>query len=351
MSDFPIIDPHIHYWNPYTTPRSVSGVVKLLGRFPKICDAVINFGFPKATINYFGSADQFVNPFLPEIYFEQAGKYRERLKGVVHIQADWQAKKPLDYANETVWLDSLDRPPLAIVGEARLNDLDNLDALLDAHEKASQRFRGIRDMLAYHPSASIHNFNEAEDTVRTDAFKEGYRRLGTRGHSFDAFLFSHQLPDFCDLVEAVPETPVVVDHMGTPIGMMHGFAEFGTTPSLREQIKVNWMQGIQRLAQSEHVHMKLSGLFMHVLGWDHHAWSDGKLSVDEVVDRVGELLLYMIDTFGVDRCMFASNFPPDSVLMQYETYYDAYFQIVSDFSEADQKKLFHDNAARFYRIA
>ncbi len=350
MADFKIIDPHIHYWDAYTTPRTVTPLVKLVGRFPKLMDWIIKTVVPAETVHYFGSTTLFSTPFLPKTYFDEAGRYRDQVRGVVHIQADWQAKVPTDLADETAWLDQLDRPPLAIVGEARLNQPEHLDAVLDAHVAASSRFRGIRDMLAYHPSKAIHKFNEAEDTMRTDAFRQGYARLGERGFSYDAFIFSHQLTDLCDLVEAVPGTPIVVDHMATPIGLMGPFAEFGTTAEAREGIKADWMQGIERLAKSEQVHMKLSGMFMHVLGWDHHNWPDGKLSADEVTERLGPHVQFMLDTFGIDRCMFATNFPPDRVIMQYETYYDACFKMVEGLSAADQKKLFHDNAARFYRI-
>ena len=351
MSDFKIIDPHIHYWDPYTTPRSVSGVVKLFGRFPKLTDRIIRLGTPKATVNYFGATELFSKPYLPAVYFADAGKYRDRIKGVVHIQADWQGKKPTDFANETTWLDQLDRPPLAIIGEARLNDVENLDQVLDAHEAASGRFRGIRDMLAYHESKSIHKFNESGEMMQRPDFRQGYKRLSERELSYDAFIYSHQLQDLCDLVESIPSTQIVVDHMATPIGLMGPFAEFGTTPSLREQIKINWINGLKRLAQSDHVHMKLSGMFMHVLGWERHSWKDGKLLADQVVEQLGAHVQFMLDTFGVDRCMFASNFPPDRSLMQLDTYYDAYFKMVADLPVEDQKKLFHDNAARFYRIS
>ncbi|MFT5195488.1 MAG: L-fuconolactonase [Cellvibrionaceae bacterium] len=350
MSDFQIIDPHIHYWDPHTTPRSVSKAVKLLGRFPILLDRLIRLAMPNATVNYFGSTTLFTEPFTPDVYFSEAGRYRDRIKGVVHIQADWQAKKPTDFAQETAWLDRLNRPPLAVIGEARLDKLDHLDAVLNAHEAASNRFRGIRDMLAHHQSKSIHNFNETEKLMQSENFRSGFARLGERGLSYDAFIYSPQLPDLCDVVEAIPTTSIVVDHMATPVGLMGAFGEVGTTSSLREQIKIEWMNGLQRLAQSDHVHIKLSGMFMHVLGWDYHNWPEGRLSADDVVEKIGPYVQFMLDTFGVDRCMFASNFPPDRVLMQFDTYYDACFKMVEHLSLADQKKLFHDNAARFYRI-
>lgn len=54
--------------------------------------------------------------------------------------------------------------------------------------------------------------------------------------------------------------------------------------------------------------------------------------------------------FGVDRCMFASNFPVDKLLSDYDRLYNAFREIVKDFSTAEKQKLFNANAERFYRI-
>ena len=343
-----IIDPHIHYWDPYTTPRSVTDAVKFLGRFPRILDWAIRMAMPKESVNYFGDTTLFTDPYLPHVHLGNTGRYN--VKGVVHVQADWQIKEPLDFAQETAWLDNLDPAPLAIVGEARLNDTANIDAVLDAHAAASPRFRGIRDMLAYHPSGSIHKFNEREDMATTADFRQGFAKLGERDLSYDAFLFSHQLPMFCDLVEAVPQTRVVLDHVGTPIGMGGPYAEFGNSPAERAKIKQEWQENMKRLAQSEQVHVKLSGLFMHVLGWHHSDSWQAPLTVDQAVDYIAEPIQFVLDTFSPHRCMFASNFPPDLGLIDFQTLYDTFFKITEDLDWETKKALFASNARAFYRI-
>jgi len=75
--------------------------------------------------------------------------------------------------------------------------------------------------------------------------------------------------------------------------------------------------------------------------FDHH-WT---------VDSIRPYILYCIQTFGIDRCMFASNFPVDKLLSDYNTLYNAYKLIVKDFSHHDQVKLFQTNAEKFYRIS
>jgi len=347
MQELELIDAHIHLWDPYTTPRTVTPALKLFGRFPRVVAWLMELVTPQPTLDFVGETDHIMAPYLPALYLSETGKYKVR--GVVHIQADWQSKKPLDMAGETRWLDQLDPKPLAMVGEARVNDVQNLDALLDAHQAASSRFRGIRDMLAAHPSKKIHQWNKSLDMMKSEAFRQGYARLGERELSFDAFIYSNQLPDLCDLVEAIPSTPIVVDHVATPIGLMGPFGGVGTSAAERAKIKEKWYAGLTRLAQSKHVMIKLSGLFMPIVGWDHDRWSK-PIPVNRVVEAIGAHIQFAIDTFGVDRCMFATNFPPDRVLMSFESYYDAYFKIVEGLSMEAKRKLFHDNAARFYRI-
>ena len=94
--------------------------------------------------------------------------------------------RALNGIGETEWLMTLEDKPLAIIGEAQLHDLENLDAVLDAHEKASPLFKGVRDMLAVHPSKAILDFNETGDMLQSEDFKKGYARLGERELSFDA---------------------------------------------------------------------------------------------------------------------------------------------------------------------
>jgi len=97
-----------------------------------------------------------------------------------------------------------------------------------------------------------------------------------------------------------------------------------------------WRDGMVKLAENPNVAAKISGLGMT----DHH-WT---------VASIRPYVLTTIEIFGVDRCMFASNFPVDKLLSDYDTLFNAYKEIVQDFTRADQEKLFHDNACRFYRI-
>ena len=68
------------------------------------------------------------------------------------------------------------------------------------------------------------------------------------------------------------------------------------------------------------------------------------------VEANGPIIRDTISIFGVDRCMFASNFPVDSLAGAFDTIYDGFFASIADRPVADQRKLFHDNAMRIYRL-
>jgi len=342
-----VIDPHIHLWNPKETPKMITPLVKSFGWSPWLLDKVVRLLMPKSVVNFVGQTQYVVNPHLPEIFHRDSGKYN--IDGYVHIQAGWEGEKPFSAIGETDWLMTLKDKPLAIIGEAHLHDLDNLDAVLDAHAKASPLFKGVRDMVAIHPNKGVMDFNEHGDMLKSDDFKKGYARLGERNLTYDTFLYAHQIDDFIKLVSEVPKTKVVLDHVGTPIGLGGNHAGIGKTADERNSIKERWYTDLAKVAAVPHVYLKLSGLLMPCCGFQFEQ-RDSPASFSEVIDAIGPHIEYAIQTFGIDRCMFASNFPMDKVSTSYETLYDAYFKIAEKYSEEDQQKLFAGNALEFYSI-
>jgi predicted TIM-barrel fold metal-dependent hydrolase len=93
---------------------------------------------------------------------------------------------------------------------------------------------------------------------------------------------------------------------------------------------------MRTLAKEPNVACKISGL-----GQPGRPWA---------VASNGRVVLDTIEMFGVERCMFASNFPVDSLIADFDTIYDGFKTIVADLGAAEQAALFHDNAVRFYRL-
>ncbi len=347
-TQIPIIDPHIHLWDPKNTPKLVSPLVKKFGWSNWVLHKMGKMLLPKTLVEFVGKTDYVLAPHLPEIFHRDTGKYK--VDGYVHIQAGWEGDEITTPVGETRWLETLEDKPMAIVGEAHLSRIDILDEVLDAHAAASKRFAGVRDMLAAHPDTErIFSWAEHMDVMKSEDFKKGYRRLAERGLTYDAYVYAGQLEELADFIKESPDTSVVLNHVGTPVGVGGPYAGYGSTAAERKDIQTKWYAGLARVAENKHVYIKLSGLFMPIVGYDYHKRST-PVTADQVAKDIGSHIKYAIDTFGADRCMFASNFPMDKALLSYEMLYDAYFEIVKDFSREDQRKLFYDNAKRFYGI-
>jgi predicted TIM-barrel fold metal-dependent hydrolase len=341
----PVLDAHVHFWDPRTTPRTVSPAVKLLGWNEALLLGLVTRVVPKATRDFVGNPGHVLHPYLP-------GTHRRdhegvALAGVVHVQADWQTRDAFGYVDETRWLEELCSASLhAIVGHADLGH-PRIGELLDAHARASARFVGIRDMLACCPSdPGVHDWN-TPGRMQDRAWRRGYALLGERGLTFDAWVYHVQLRELEELVRAFPATRLMLDHLGTPIGLGGPYAGFGATASERERTAARWHEDLARLAEHRHVHAKLSGLLMPIVGFGFHT-RERPPSVGELVDAIGPHIEHALRVFGPKRCLFASNFPMDKVSVPWRTVYAALVQLTASLDPVDQRAVFHDNAARFY---
>lgn len=351
-----MIDAHVHFWEPRSTPRLVSPLVKLLGSRPDWMLRIAPYLFPKSSLDFVGNPRHVIAPHLPgDLRREQQGPGAPNVRGVVHVQAGWHTKDALRFAEETQWLESLcGHELLAIVGAADLAHA-RLGELLDRHAAASPRFVGVRDMFAFHPAKGVMKWCESEARIEDQQWRRGFALLGQRELSFDAWCYSHQLPQLAGLLAEHPETRVVLDHLGTPIAVGGAYGGLGDTPAEREAILEAWRASLAELARFPQLSVKISGLLMPVLGFGFHLRerSGGleRASVAEAVEAIGPLVEHALATFGVERCIFASNFPMDKVSLSWPTLYAAYDQLTAALSSDERRKLFHDNAAAVYRIA
>ena len=117
--------------------------------------------------------------------------------------------------------------------------------------------------------------------------------------------------------------PIVLDHTGMPRDWDHAGIEL-------------WRKGMSALASADNVSVKISAL--------------GMFSGEFSADRIRQFVLDTIEIFGVNRCMFASNYPVDMLFSSYAAIWNAYDEITADFSDSDRQKLFETNAERYYRI-
>jgi predicted TIM-barrel fold metal-dependent hydrolase len=173
-------------------------------------------------------------------------------------------------------------------------------------------------------------------------FRRGMKRLGALGLSYDTWHYHHQNQAFAALARAVPETTMVLDHFGTPLGV-------GRFAGKREEIFAQWKRDIEDIARCPNVVAKLGGLAMpdNGFGWDKR---DRPASSDELCEAQRRYYLHAIDCFGPERCMFESNFPVDKRSIGYRVLWNALKKIAAGFSENEKHAMFYGTAARVYRL-
>jgi L-fuconolactonase len=181
-------------------------------------------------------------------------------------------------------------------------------------------------------------------------FLRGFEELARRNLRFDAWVYSHQLADVAALAQRFPQTAIVLDHLGTPVGAGGPHGDVGTTESDRANIVAAWRDALATVAENKNVHAKLSGLGMPVLGFGFHTRATPP-SAEELADSYGPFMRHALDVFGVERCFFASNFPMDKVSAPYHVIFDAFTRLAAERGSEAARPLLRDNALRFYGIS
>ena len=232
-----------------------------------------------------------------------------------------------------------------IVSHADLTLGEAVREILEAHVAASpNRFRGIRHAAGWHESPDIRNSHSRppQSLMMQDDFRQGLSVLASMGLSFDAWFYHDQLAEFVDLAKALPEATIILDHFGGPLGI-------GPYEGKEDDVFAVWREQIAPLADVPNVYFKLGGINMKVNGFGWHT-RDKPPGSDELVDRTGRYYEFCIDTFGPRRCMFESNFPVDKESCAYNVLWNAFKKLSQHLPDNDRAALFHDTAARVYRI-
>ena len=342
-----IVDAHMHLWDPRTTPRAVSPFVRALGAHPAVLRRVAQAVMPRSVQDFLGDPRFVLNPYLPADHRGHAGL---RVGDYVHVEAGYVALRPLGLAGESRWLAGLRDGPRGVVGAVNLES-PQLAQLLDAHRAATPRFRGVRDKLAHSSAPGVMSWARAAARTHRPAFRRGYALLGERGLSFDAFIYSTQLHELTELAKAHPETRLVLCHMGTPVALEGPFGGCGTTPAARADIAARWRDGLLRLASLPHVHVKLSGMLMPVVGFGFHQRAEPP-AASELFERLGPHVRFVLDAFGPERCMFGSNFPMDAVSAPYGAILGMLERTMQDakLSPTARQAVLATTARRFYAL-
>ncbi|WP_211257596.1 amidohydrolase family protein [Muricoccus aerilatus] len=295
----PIIDAHQHFWDLDTNYH------------PWLCD-------PESIPFRYGDYSALRRNYLPADYRADVGRYP--VVGTVHMEAEFDPSHPVA---ETEWLKRLAEQeglPNACVAQARLDDPE-VGAVLTA-QAARSLVRGIR----HKPHATSRPEDArrgAQGSMDDPAWRRGYAMLQQYGLSFDLQTPWWHLDAAFDLARDFPGTQVIVNHTGLPADR--------SPEALRA-----WRSALEALARAPNVALKISGLGLPGEPWRAAA------NLPVIHDAIA--------VFGPDRCMFASNFPVDSLAGSFEAIVDGFLQAIAGRPEAQRRALLRDNAVRIYRL-
>jgi L-fuconolactonase len=235
----------------------------------------------------------------------------------------------------------------AIVGYADLRLGSAIGDLLDqSMALAPDRFRGIRQVTVDHPSEAAFRHVMAhrppQGVLRHPNFRAGFREIAARGLTFDAAVYSVQLPDISALADFSPNTAIVLNHTGMVMNLE-------MDASQRTEAFIQWRAGMRDLARRPNVVCKISGLGMPFWGFGFETRTD-PIGYIELAEAWRPYVETAIEAFGIDRCMLASNFPPDGRSCGYVPLWNAYKHVVRGASAREKSALFHRTAMSVYGI-
>jgi L-fuconolactonase len=288
MADRPtrVVDAHVHLWDPARTDW-----------YPYLSHPPADGG---------GDASGMYRRFDIDLYRAESARWK--VEKFVNVAAA-TGRHSID---ETIELDG--HAPARGGPDAIVGGLPPTDTVAEAVElldrqMTAPRFRGVRPMGAH--------LGPLPDAAVLHALEE-------RNLLFELMTHPDQLRSAADQLAGFADLTVVVEHTGWP-------------RSNSDDERVLWEAGIDALAAvGDNVVCKLSGLAMPF----------GAVSVE----AFAPWLSYAIDAFGVDRCMFASNFPVDSMYGTFDELYTVFSEITAGLDRASRDKLFATNAEGVYRL-
>jgi predicted TIM-barrel fold metal-dependent hydrolase len=232
-----------------------------------------------------------------------------------------------------------------IVGHVNLMLGEAAAEVLEAEIAAGNgRFRGIRHSSPWDADPDVAGMYalRPKGLLLDPTFRKGFACLAPLGLSYDSWLFHPQIGELADLARAFPDTRIVLDHCGGPIGV-------GGYANRREEIFEAWKASIRDIAGCPNVVVKLGGLAMCLLGYDFHQ-RPRPPSSEQAAAAWRPYIETCIEAFGPSRAMFESNFPPDKGQCSYQVIFNAFKRIAAQYSEAEKTALFSQTAADVYRL-
>jgi L-fuconolactonase len=221
---------------------------------------------------------------------------------------------------------------------------NTLQAQITAGGGPGGRFKGIRYISAVDSAQSAWGaaIPRPDGMLADPRVREGFAKLATLNLTFDAWCYHAQIAELTALARAFPQVPIVLDHVGGPIGL-------GPYAGKRDEVFATWSKSIAELADCPNTHIKLGGLGMRVFGFDVHEKAEPPDSAT-LAALWRPYIETCIEAFGAERSMFESNFPVDKGSGSYQVFWNAFKRIAAGCSPSEKAALFAGTATRFYGL-
>ena len=290
-----IVDAHQHFWDPR------------INHHPWLCDE------PPIPFRY-GDYGALRRPYLPGDYRQDSARFE--VVASVYVEAEWRQGAAVDELQYIAGLRREGGLPTVAVAQAWL-DRDDVEQQLE-RVAAFGFVRSVRHKPRSNPSPG-----GPPGGLTDAAWLRGFAALARRGLRFDLQTPWWHLHEAAALARRFPDVPIIVNHAALPADRSaDGIAA--------------WNAAVRLAAQCPNIAMKVSGLGVRGQPW--------------TVEANRGIVLSAIEAFGVERCMFASNFPVDSLCATFDRIFDGFAEIVQGLAEPERRALFHDNAIRLYAI-
>jgi predicted TIM-barrel fold metal-dependent hydrolase len=291
-----IVDAHQHFWDPVRNYH------------PWLADKPVAFRY--------GDYSAIKRRYLPQDYLRDATRYR--VAGTVYIETEWDPTDPIGEMDYVAQLRRDTGLPSVAVAQAWLDREDIVPVL---ERLAGFDFvRGIRQKPRANPTPQDGKPGGMMDA----AWREGFTTLSRLGLRYDLQTPWWHLHEAADVARTFPETQIILDHTGLPADRS-------------AEAVAAWASAMAPIAACPNAAVKISGL-----GQPGKPWTAAS-------NR--EVVLKTIELFGPERCMFASNFPVDSLCGSFDDIFGGFDEITCEFSADERRKMFAGNAVRIYGIA
>lgn len=279
---------------------------------------------------------------LSTVYIQCGYGYRP--DGPVHLMPLGETEKVVALAESVQRRGVSTRVCEGIVAYADLTLAEAVDEVLEGHLRTGTgRLRGIRCGAARHKEFRYGMLVPPPLHLYADkAFQRGFARLARFDLSFESWAFHTQMDELYALAKDHPDTTIVINHVGTPVGV-------GPYAGRRDEAFVEWSCALKKLAELPNTHLKIGGFGMTIFGFDFHLQPLPPSSLD-LAQAWRPYVDKCLGLFGADRCMFESNFPVDKGTCSYAVLWNAFKRLTAGASEDEKAQLFRGTAAKVYRL-